>query len=131
MAKSQSQPSPDEDSPVVAYDEQQEGTETPDQGGSGKPKKLPIKTFRYPGSPGSSVELSVWENTFDLPDGGKTTGYGVSMSRSFKAGPGPKDWAHTKSFRMQDLLALQYGIVKVMDFLMENRNKKNTSQEEF
>jgi len=98
----------------------QDEPEESDGGG----KKLPVVSFRFPGSPGSIVELAVWENSIDLADGGSTTGYAASFNRSFKA---RGKWQKTRSFRLQDLWALQYGIAKVIDWLMEN--KKPTDAE--
>jgi hypothetical protein len=92
-----------------------------------EPKKAPVKTFNLPGSPGSTIEVSVWLNTIELPDGGTTQGYAVSMSRSFKQG---SQWSRTKSYRLADLFGLQYGIGKAIDWLMENRKSARQESEQ-
>lgn len=66
---------------------------------------LPEKTVKVGG-----IQLSIWEN--ETPKG---TFCSITIDKSYKDKDG--EWKRTKSFKATDLVKLQLGITKVLEYL--------------
>ena len=55
------------------------------------------------------IQLSLWTN-----DTGKGTFHSVTIDKSYKDGD---SWKHTKSFKPTDLVKVQLGITKILEYL--------------
>ena len=64
----------------------------------------PEKTVKVGG-----IQLAIWAN-----DSGKGVFYSITIDKSYKDG---ETWKHTKSFKPADLVKLQLGISKVLEYL--------------
>lgn len=65
---------------------------------------LPEKTVKVGG-----IQLAIWAN-----ETSKGTFQSITIDKSYKDG---ETWKHTKSFKPADLVKLQLGITKVLEYL--------------
>lgn len=64
----------------------------------------PEKTIKVGG-----IQLSIWAN-----DTGKGVFHSITIDKSYKDGA---DWKRTKSYKPNDLMKVQLGITKVLEYL--------------
>ncbi|QDT46151.1 hypothetical protein Pan258_01680 [Symmachiella dynata] len=81
-------------------------------------QKQPVHSIELPVQ-GGRIDLGIWENTVG-EDKDERTVYAVSISRSYHDG---KEWQSTKSMRTQDLPALQHGLGKAYDWILEESSQ--------
>ena len=85
-------------------------------------KKTPVASFGpYSSGGGSTIELSIWENTIKVQNGEKEAKvYAVSFSRNYREG---EEWKKTKNLRLQDISILQYCLRKAEEWMREKKSE--------